>query len=245
MLGFNEERLVNGIVVDKNPTSRDFYLKELLHRDGLMDIEEIPNEAYCALSLTSTPDDLKPAIRQRQNRIKAILAAAGIEGYDPGSAPTSPDLELQTGPDVIYRIDKSRIARARFFVANDVLPSTGVGVEIEAARTYNRMAVVLHDTQIRTSRMQPNRIIHLGYSDLEEQEEDLIKVFRLLQQFQPGMGLQDGVPVLLGFREGSKPMNLEKLVYSTFPHLKYEYEGTVPLAKLAVTNPGVFRELRN
>lgn len=227
------------VQIDKGPLTRPAYLKKLSVRDGLSGIQESKQTAYCALSLTLTPDELKPILKERQTKLMNILKEAGLTAYDPGSAPLSPDSGLTIGPEEIYRVDKGKVVGARFFVSLDLLPSTGVGVEEETARTYNRIAVILHDKAIRTSRMQPNRIIHLQYDDLDLQRGQLIEVFRFLQRFEPGIGFENGVPVLLGFQR-NHAVNLEKETYKTFPDLKYEYDGSKPIVKLKAVNPDVF-----
>ncbi len=229
-----------GLQINKGPLLRPLYLKQSLVRDGLAGIKEDIHSAYCALSLTSTPDELKPELKRRQSVLMDILSEAGLTAYDPGSAPFSPDAGLSVNPKEIYRIDKGKIVGARFFTSLDILPSTGVGVEEETARNYNRIAVVLHDKKIRTSRMQPNRVIHLQYDDLEAQGAQLVEVFRLLQTYEPGIGFDQGVPVLLGF-QGKKVVNLEKLIYEIFPDLKYEYDGDMPIVELKVKNLQIFQ----
>jgi len=228
------------IKIDKNPQDRKIYLKELLDRDGLTGIKENPKSAYCALSLTSTPENLKNSIKTKQRFLMELLARAGITAYDPGSSPTSPDLALKMGPEEIYRIDKSKVVSSRYFVSLDLLPSTGTGVEAETARVYNRISVMLHDRKIRTSRMQPNRTIHLAFDDLVKEAEDFIDVFRFLQEFEPGIGFTNKIPSLLGFRKDSSVVDLEKEVYKNFPHLVYVYDGNVSNVKLTCENIELF-----
>lgn len=88
--------------------------------------------------------------------------------------------------------------------------------------------------------MQPNRVIHLQYDDLEAQCAQFVEVFRLLQAYEPGIGFDHGIPVLLGFH-GQKVVNLEKLIYETFPELKYEYDGNMPIVELKTKNPKIFQ----
>lgn len=228
-----------GIQIDKGPHSRTVYLKDKLRSDGLAGIKENKYAVYCAVPLTSAPEELKPSIKKRQTTLLDILNEAALTTYDPSSAPYSPDLSLEIKPQEIYRVDKGKVVEARFFTLLDLLPSTGVGVEEETARDYNRIAVVLHDKAIRNSRMQPNRMIHLQYDNLEAQKEQLIEVFQFLQNFEPGMGFDNGVPVLLGFR-GNKVVNLEKETYRIFPDLEYMYDGKKPIIRLTAENPEIF-----
>lgn len=230
----------HGLQIDKGPLLRPFYLKRLLAQDGLAGIKENPLAAYCAVPLTSAPEVLKPYIAQRQATLLDILQEAGITGYDPNSADLSPDKSLDLKPKVIYRVDKGKVASARFFTLLDLLPSTGVGVEEEVANNYNRIAVILHDKNIRTSRMQTNRSIHLEYDNLEEQGGQLVEVFRFLQGFKPGMGFDNGEPVLLGF-QGNRVVNLEKEICEAFPNLRYEYEGHIPAIKLLAADPKILQ----
>ena len=203
--------------------------------DGLEGLKEDPNAAYCALSLTNTPEIAKAFVRERQDRVKELLEAAGITSYDPGTAPLSPDLNLTAGPAEIYITDLSRVAGARFFTAFDTFPSTGVGVEIEAARRYNRIPVIFHDSKIRTSRMQPDCAIHLNIIDLDEQSERIIALFKLLKQYEPGRGLIDNIPALLGFKDG-ETVHLTDLVAKEFPELVYQFDGTKPALLFGMNN---------
>lgn len=232
----------HGLQIHHGPLTRPFYLKDKLKGDGLANIKENKHAAYCAIPLTSAPDELKPFIKQRQEILLGILKDAGLETYDPSSAPLSPDIGLGIPPPIIYKTDKGKVVGARFFTLLDLLPSTGVGVEEEIADHYNRIAVVLHDKNIRTSRMQPDRSIHLQYDNLDEQRERLIELFRFLQAFEPGMGFDNGEPVLLGF-QGRRVVNLEKEVYENFPELKYDYKKVKdkPAVQLISKNPEILQ----
>lgn len=215
--------------------SRNAYLENLLRMDGLIGLQEDVRAAYCALSLTNTPEVAKPFVRERQDKLKEILDAADITSYDPGTAPGSPDLGLTIGPDEIYKTDLSRVAGARFFTAFDTFPSTGVGVEIEAARRYNRIPVIFHDHAIRTSRMQPDCAIHVAIVDLDDQAKRVTEMFKLLKQYTPGRGLVKNMPALLGFKDGETVV-LTELVNKTFPDLAYTYDGTKPPLQFGMHN---------
>lgn len=220
------------------PENRVDYLNGVLKMDGLLGLPEDPKATYCGLSLTNTPATAKPFVAQRQFILRKILSAAGLTSYDPGTAPGSPDLGLTIGPDEIYKTDIARVAGARFFTAFDTFPSTGIGVEIEAARRYNRIAVILHDNPIRTSRMQPDCAIHVNITLLEDQKDSLKKMFELLQQYEPGRGLKEGKPVLLGFKD-DRPHDLAEVVREQFPELTYTYDGEKPPLTFALENPQV------
>jgi hypothetical protein len=47
------------IKVVMDPKQRQEYIDMLLRLDGLSHIQEDPTAAYCPISLTSTPDELK------------------------------------------------------------------------------------------------------------------------------------------------------------------------------------------
>lgn len=233
------------IILD--PKKREQFIKKMSKIDGVPYTPEDPCAAYCPLSLTYTPDELKPIVSQRQQTLmNDILKPAGISAYDPASAPYSPDVNLYSLPSEVYAVDISKVISSRFFVGNDILPSTGVGVETGTAKIYSRIAVILKDKSIRVSRMQPHRMIYLQYDNLEKQKKELIKVFKLLQQYEPGIGFNGHVPALLGFdKKNSDVVDLEELIYNSFPHLQYKYEGTVPILKFRVENPELFYEHTN
>lgn len=224
------------------PHNRGRYLRRQLQMDGLIGNVEDQNAAYCALSLTSTPDELKPFIRQRQDALKLALSDAGITAYDPGTASLSPDLDLSAHPDEVYPTDIARIAASRFFAAHNLLPTTGYGVEVEAARRYNRIPIILMDQGIRISRMIPDCSIRLMYRDFKAQSKDFTEVFKFLKAYQPGRGLLEKVPVLLGFDQSGKVHDLSTLVYKEFPELKYEYDGIAPIVLLQAKNTAAFIE---
>ena len=190
------------IRVVMDPEQRQKYIDMLLKLDGLSHIKEVPNAAYCPISLTSTPDELKDAIKLRQQILmKEVLEVSGITAYDPGSAPYSPDTNLTSQPNEIYVVDSGKIVGARFFVGHNILPSTGQGIEAEKAKVYNRIAVMLMDKNVRVLRMQPHRAIYLEYGNFQEEAQKFIPVFEMLQFYELGMGFKDHLPILLGFEK--------------------------------------------
>lgn len=234
------------IKVVMDPEQRQKYIDTLLELDGLSHIREDPSAAYCPISLTSTPDELKDAIKSRQKILMDdVLGVSGITAYDPGSAPYSPDTNLTSQPNEVYVVDSGKIVGARFFVGHNILPSTGQGIEAEKAKVYNRMAVMLMDKNMRVSRMQPHRTIYLEYDNFQEEAEEFIPVFEMLQSYEPGMGFNGQVPVLLGFeKKGNGIVDLEKAIYKEFPQLQYKYDGHTPILKLRSENPQLFYEKR-
>jgi len=232
------------IKVALDPEQREAYLDKILELDGLSHIKEDPYAAYCPISLTSTPDELKPYIKERQEILMTdVLGMVGITAYNPGSAPFSPDLDLTKQPNEVYALDSAKIAGARYFVGHNLLPSSGYAIESEKAKTLNRISVILMDKSIRVSRMQPHRAIYLQYENFKEQAPEFIPIFQMLTNFNPGMGFNDKLPVLLGFsKSGNKIVDLEQEVYNEFPKLQYKFQGETPILKLRAENPELFYE---
>lgn len=216
----------------------------LLSYDGLSHVVEDPQAAYCPISLTQAPKELKPYLQSRQDLLmKNVLYKAGIKPYDPSTAPYSPDTNLTSLPSEVYLVDSGKIVGARFFVGHNLLPSTGSGIELEKAKNFNKISVMLMDSHIRISRMQPHRTIYLHYDNFEKQLDEFVQVFAFLTQFEPGMGFNGDVPALLGFsKKGTEVVDLEEAVYTSFPKLQYRYDGSIPILKLRCENPQLFYE---
>lgn len=227
-----------------NPEQRAHYLEQLLRLDGLGHIKEDPKAAYCPISLTQTPDILRPFLQKRQDQLKDILQSSGITPFDPATSPHNPHSGTRlTSPQVVYNHDTAKILGARFFSGHNLLPSTGAGNEYEKARIYNRIAVIFLDKHFAVSRMQPFRTIYLEYHRFEDHQEDVKKIFQILQEFEPGMGFSGETPVLLGFHKHSgEVVDLENLIYTRFPAMQYKYNGEVPILKLRAENPELFYE---
>ena len=232
------------IKVVMDPRQRQKYIDKILALDGLSHISEDPNAAYCPISLTGVPDELKPFLKHRQEILMDnVLTTAGITAYDPGTGKYSPDTNKKSLPNEVYTGDSEKIVGARFFVGHNIIPSSGVGIEAEKAKTLNRIAVTLIDSNIRVSRMQPHRAIYLQYDNFEKQADQFAQVFQLLQCYEPGMGFNGDLPVLLGFpKNGGSPIDLENKVYKEFQHLQYKYNGETPILKFKAENPEIFYE---
>ena len=236
---------MNNIKVLLDPGQRKKYLERMLKLDGLSMITEDENAAYCPISLTNTPGELKQILKKRQEILKQqVLLPAEIIGYDPSDAPFSPDRDLTTLPTDVYGIDCLKIALSKFFVGHDLAPSDGKGVEKQIARTLVKISVILLDKNIRVSRMQPTRAIYLQYENFEEQAPQFAEVFKMLKEYDVGAGLKNNLPVLIGFeKNSSRFVDLEWLVYETFPELQYKYNGNAPILTFRVENPQVLYEL--
>lgn len=213
---------------------RERYVSGLLELEGLEGVEEDVYAAYCPISLTSTPQRIKPYVKMRQEILKGVLRQSGITPYDPSnSASYNPDINRSAKPEEVYNFDSMRVAQARYFTGHMIIPTSGFGVEMEKARTLNKIAVALLDSNIRISRMLPSRVIYLQYENFGDQSDEFVPVFDMLRGFEPGMGLDDRRPVLLGFERGSgRIVDLAEEVYAGFPELKFEYDKDTPLLEL-------------
>ncbi|MFH1770297.1 MAG: hypothetical protein ABH828_01950 [archaeon] len=234
----------DNIVVLMDPTQREEELKIKLERKKLSHIKEDPNSAYCPISLTATPEEIKGIVSGRQNLLmNIVLGGAEITGYDPNSAPFSPDKDLTTGPDKVYNVDLGKIVGSRFFVGHDFLPSRGFGTESEIATEYIRLPVVLMDKNIRVSRMQPDNTIYLQYGNFNDEALHFIPVFSMLKNYDLGMGFSNSIPALLGFeKDSNKIVDLRQEVYRAFPNLEYKFDGKKSIVEMQVKNPEIFYE---
>ncbi|MBI2172584.1 MAG: hypothetical protein HYT73_00035 [Candidatus Aenigmarchaeota archaeon] len=231
------------IKVLMDPERREKYVSELFELEGWQSVTEDANAAYCPISLTSTPKKLKPYLKGRQEMLKNVLRRSGITSYDPSdSRAYSPDFDGDANPGDVYNFDSRKVAEARYFTGHLIIPTMGVGTEMEKARTLNKIAVALVDDGIRISRMLPSRVIYLKYSDFGEEMYRFVPVFDMLRRFEPGMGLNDGKPVLLGFeRDSGRVVDLGEEVFEEFPELTFSYRKGTPLMELECTNMELIR----
>ncbi len=229
------------LTIKVSAKKRAKYIDSLLKLDGIAHIKEDPKLAYCPISLTLVPDKIKPILKDRQTILKQILEKAGLKNYDPSSSPTSPDMSREADHTAIYLEDSQHIANARFFVGHCVLASTGWGVELKLASDYNRIAVVLLDQNIRVSRMLPPRVIYLQYKNFSAQASQFVEVFKFLQQFEPGIGLKNNKPILIGFNKLRQAVDLEEEVYTKFPDLKFTYNGQIPTLEMKALNSQILK----
>jgi hypothetical protein len=232
------------ILIDSE--QREEYLDILFSLDLLPKIRERKNRAYCAVALTSIPRNVQPHVRKRQEiLVQNLLPAAKIKAYDPMGAPLSPDKGLKADPAEVYQIDSIRILESRFFVGHNLISSYGVGIELEKAVHFNRIPVIFFDRKIRFSRMLPHRAIYLAYDNFEKQWRDFVPVFEMLKNYEPGMGVQNGKSVLVGFEKNShNAVNLEESVRKEFPRLVFHYDRGAQIVETIATNSGLFYEHR-
>ncbi len=229
------------------PTQREEHLGAYLKRRGMSHIKENPNAAYCPISLTSTPSELRNILASRQKTlIDEVLAPVGITGYDPENAPYSPDNNKTAQSDEICMVDTGKIIGARYFIGHSILPSTGMGVELKTAEFLNRIIVLLTDNNIRDTRMKVLEGLNLGYDHFEKQTPEFIQVLKFLKNYSPGTGLKNGNPILLGFpnNNGSNPVDLEDAVSTTFPKLRYTHRAEIHPVQQAPINLEQFYEFR-
>lgn len=209
--------------------------------NGIIDIDELEDAAYCPVSITSTPENLRDVISQTHNTLIEILKNAGINAYDPATAPFSLDNNPDASPDEVYRADLTRVAMARYVVGVNLIPSFGMGVEFQAAVDMNKFAVMLLNKNVRVSRMQPHRLIRLAYDDLNQESEGIQQVFELLKEYDPI--ITDEIPYndQAGIhKETREVVNIEKIIADKFPQFIYNYSVDIPGADIHVKNPEIF-----
>ena len=178
------------IKVVMDPGQREKYIRRHFELNGLPYIQEDVNAAYTSISLTSTPDSLKPVLKARNDKLKGVIRKAGISIYDPGSSQKyNPDFNKEANYTEVYLFDSLKVMGNRYFTGHLLVPSLGVGNEAEKAVEYNRIPVMFLDEGIRISRMLPFRTIYFKYRDFDEQAPEFVKVFEMLREFDPGMGL--------------------------------------------------------
>ena len=202
-----------------------------------------PFTAYCPISLTHVPPDAKSILESRQNLLKNVLEQAGITPYDPYTSEYSPHKKFSIPTNEVFKYDILRVAESRFFTGHHIISSTGMGEEFIVALQMVKIAVIFHDKNIRVSRMQ-QPAIRVSYDQFDLHIDDFVDMFKMLQKYEPGIGVVDDYPVLLGFKE-NEIVHLENLVHSTFPKIRYEFNLDLPIVETKVTNPEIFYELRD
>lgn len=227
-----------------DPPQRESYLKSYCDLKGIPYHPEDPLAAYCPISLTQTPRNLRKYLGDRQKILtKMVLPQSGIKSYDPSAEAHSPDRDLSADPSEVFSHDTLQILSCRFLVGNLIVGGFGVGVEVEIASMTNRISVMVLDAYIRFSRMLPRRVIYLQYQDFGNQAREFVPVFELLKRYDPGMGFNGERPVLIGFEKGSREVvDLEQKVYQEFPGLKYEYDSKRSTIEVEACNPDVMYE---
>ena len=243
---FGHSKIMANLIIVMDVQQKEEHVRRLLMLDGLTHVTEERDSAYCPISLTSVPPELKPAIASRQKWLMDLLKGMGIRAYDPlSSTKYSPDLNLNATHRDVYFFDAARVAAGEYFTGHKILPSDGQGVESEIAKSLGKKSVILLDREIRVSRMMPSRTIYLSYDKCENHSDEVRALFQMLQEYDTGFGLKDNLPVLVGFpRNGGSPVDLEEAVYHNFPGLQFHYDGTLPIVRLKAENPELFYELR-
>lgn len=220
--------------------TRQEHISHSLRLRGLSNVCEDKNKAYCPMSLTAIPDNVRNVMLFRQDIIRNILSDVSITTHEASKILLSPDKSPNATPQEVYRYDLSKLASARFFVAQMLLPSTGIGVELEIARDLNRFGIVLIDRNIKGTRMLPSGLIYLTFSNLKEEASAIKDVFSYLKTFEPGMGMSDQI-VLLGFSGEGEVVNLNRKIEEMFPTLAFRYSGSKPKLNFKVENPDLIQ----
>ncbi len=238
------------------PEERLKHINTILEIDGLApEIIDDPSVGYGIIALSGLGNDLSPAnenikacLQNRQDILHAAMKKANIELYDPATAPYSLDANPSAQPDEIFAVDSLRIAMARYITFIDVIATTGSGIELEKARGMGKFIVIFHDPNIRTSRMQPNRTIHLSADNFEALEETLTELFKFLNEFEPAIGVEieddhTEMPVAIGRNiKTGKFVNLEKEITQRWPELTHQYDGSINVLEMSCQNTDIFFE---
>ncbi|RJR14760.1 hypothetical protein C4579_04005 [Candidatus Microgenomates bacterium] len=229
------------------PEFRNQLVQLAFARKTLFNVVEDPDAAYLFLSLTTTPKDLRGIVRLRQDTFARITNSVGIVEYDPGTAPLAPEKSPKATREQVYRKDCYEIACARFFIGFDMLPSKGVGVEMEVADEFNRLGIIVKDSRIGTSVMEPVTLVQVVVDDLYQERAQLALVFEHMHQYQPGIGFHRGINRLIGIhRENGSMVDLQEEINQKFPQFNPEGRLHAPPVQLAAINPEMqFIELQN
>jgi hypothetical protein len=217
-----------------NDGQRISFNQVLLETDGLGNLIEDPCVGYGAVALTGlgnqlsqNNESLKAHLAHHQSVLKSAMADIGVTLYDPASSPFSPDLDLSKQPNEVFMMDSARIAMARHITFLDIIPTTGVGIELEKARRLRKFLYVLHHPEIRTSRMQPDCALHLASSDIENDRGILTEIFAFVHEHTPCVGLNNSTPVMMGInRKTGQVVDLEQATKERWPSIIYRYDGT-------------------
>lgn len=233
-----------------DPAQRLEWLRDLLHLDGLGDVDEDPATGYGIIALTGLGSNisrenevLKDKLQRKQRILQEAMAATGVTHYDPASAPYSPDTNLDATPGEVYRVDTKRVALARHVTYVDILPTTGGGIEQEKARRLGKFLYIFHDPDIRTSRMQVDRAVHLSLKHLSGAKDQLVELFRFVHAHDPCIGFDQGLPAMIGKnRETGAIVNLEKEVAARWPGLVYDYDPHKQILEFETRNARMISE---
>jgi hypothetical protein len=176
----------------------------------------------------------------------AAMAANGIDLFDPITTPFAPDGDLSASPARVYQTYIQRIAQARHITFIDLIPSTGCGVEITKAYDWGKFLYIIHDPQIRTTRMQPLRTFHLAFTDLVAERAILAEIIGFVNQHHPCLGLRGSTPVMLGIhRQTGALVDLEEEVRNRWPDHWYDWDRLGmkdrPKLEMVCQNPKILR----
>lgn len=210
-----------------DPDQRVVHVRRLLRLDGIRDIKERDDAAYCALPLTGAPVEMRDVINGDHDAIKACMRSAGLEIYDPKDSGTNPQISIRGLPQEVYDLDTLQLVTPRFFEFTSLFPSTGAGIEEQKALMFVKMPVIANRAGIYTSRMAngARRVILIEYEDVQAQSAEITDVFRTLMQFEPGIGTCSvHGNTLLGFAGMDAPLCLPGLIAAGFPSLTYNFE---------------------
>ena len=208
-----------------NPDQRKKHTEHLFRLDGLKDVVEKPDACYCALPLSDVPVGTRDDLIKTDNIIRKAIEDAGLDVWDPIEG-ANPWYTLEHDPQEVYDMDSKNVMCSRFFCFINIGPATGAGIEQQKAIMLNKISVIITKAGIYTTRMSTGarRCIILEYNDLEKQKGQITEVFRLLTQYEPGIGTCSiHGNALLGFSDSSV-VCLKGLIEEKFPELQYNFD---------------------
>lgn len=191
---------------------------------------ESPDCCYSGLALTKVEDPRQQEILFGEHEVlKQAIKGAGLKNYDPCEAPFNPQSQVTDTPQDVYDVDNLMVAAAQFFTFTNLDASTGGGMEIRTAMTYNKMPLVVCKKGNYISRMSTGarRVILLEYDDIRAQQGLITDVIGTLREYEPGIGeCSKHGNTLLGYdKKTGTPVCLPGLIERKFPTLQYDFEA--------------------
>jgi serine/threonine protein kinase/transcriptional regulator with XRE-family HTH domain len=146
-----------------------------------------PLSGYVGTALTGLSEDERDAIHFTSHTVARVAKERELYVYQPRKA-SDPILHPQLSPEVVYQMDRKRVAESDVFFVLANKPSFGVGQELEIAAAYGKPAFFISREGITMSRMMRGSLVNLvgdivyaGPDDLEQ------KLSKSLGQAIPGL----------------------------------------------------------
>lgn len=215
-----------GLSSVENVTNTSNILDNIIkHYDETGNFEAL-NCCYSGLALTNvTKDEMGPLMNEHQ-LIRKAVAATGMMNYDPAEAPFNPQQFAIGNPKDIYKLDTLMVLASKVFTFSSLSASSGGGIEVRTAITYNKMPFVFCNNSIKVSRMLTgiDRALIIGYDNMQEQHNQVIDMIGEFKDFDLGVGhCEDHGNSLIGFKD-NKTYCLHGHLEKVFPQLVYQYK---------------------